>query len=123
MAQKLLSLENLKEVDGGTIAIAFDKELQAITKDLNDRPRLNKPRKLKLELTFIPKTRSDIGEDLDDVEVNFDVAASIPKIGIKSYRVTPKFGDQLAFHPDLPGNPNDETLMDEIDRKRGEAAA
>lgn len=98
MSLQQLTLENLHEYDQGSVAVLFDRAMRSIYLDLEDRPRLNKARKVSIELSLKP---DDLGEDLLDVIAECKVRVSIPdrEARVNKLCSSPKAGS-LLFNPD-----------------------
>lgn len=106
MEREVLSLNTIGEVDNGAIRVAFDRELAKLMHDLADRPDLQKPRTLVLQLTLKPV--NDRGQ-LVRTDVAFAVKATIPPKASVSYPMAAT--DQgLEFHSEIPDNPSQKPL-------------
>jgi hypothetical protein len=122
MAQKQqLSLASMKDVDSGKINAAFDHELKRIIEDCHDRPGMNKPRKLVLEVLLLPNCGTDANElYCESVAAQIRVDSRIPGRKTKVYTLDTKPSGAAYFNADAPENPDQMTIDDEIDRNTGE---
>lgn len=124
MALVYLTLDALRELDGGRVATAFQEAMKRIVADCEDRPGEERPRKLSLEATFVPQ----MGEDgnCSGVGVEFQVKDTIPNRRSKKYGMGIKNGGRVFFSTEDPTNV-DQYTIDEVDPKTGrvrrEAAA
>jgi hypothetical protein len=119
MPKQELKMRNLGDVDGGSLGVAMDQAIKLVTQDLEDRPALDSKRKvtLTIELTPVVDVNSS-GAHLESVISGWHVKPSIPPVGKASTVMTPQSTGRLAFHSDLPDAPEDETIMDEAERRR-----
>lgn len=115
MPQEKFVLGNLPLLENGLISTAFDGELKRLVKDCDERPLDEKPRELTLKLKLTPKPdKNGRNPVCDEVEVECEISGKVPVQRSKIYVMKPKHDGSLLFHPDLPEDPNDETLMDAI---------
>lgn len=121
MPKQVLKLSTLGEIDSGTVGVEFRNALKTISADLSQRPHLEKYRELNLKIKTKPivNKQSSAG-GLDEVEFDWEIQTKVPAVGGKELRLSPQADGTLSFHSDLPNDPNDETLMDEAERKREE---
>lgn len=93
-----LTLEKLHLYDQGSLSVLYDRGMRAVFLDLEDRPRLQKGRKIVIEMEFKP---DDLGEDLIDVHCTAKVKVSIPDKEARTNVLAPsrKHG-ALMFNPD-----------------------
>lgn len=124
MRQEAFNLENLRLLDFGKIGEAFNHELEFVVKDCMDRPLDDGARTVVIQFTLKPVPDSHgTTVECDTVDVACDVIGKIPKRKTKVYSMKPRHDGKLAFHPDLPEEPDGSTLYDEEtgevkDRKR-----
>jgi hypothetical protein len=114
-------LENLKALDFGLIGAAFDAELQHVVKDCQERPMDEAARKVTISFNLVPvpEHNSNTGAvDLNEVRVECEITSAVPKRRTKVYTMKPTNENRLAFHPDLPEEPDESALYDEDVRKR-----
>jgi hypothetical protein len=117
------NLENLTMLDRGKIPLVFDQEAARVVKDCEERPLLDKPRRVVIVFEFIPvvdKKALGGGQVIDcsSVEVECEVQSSIPKHKTQVYKMVPKQDGSLFFHPDDPEDPEADHLYDEDSEKR-----
>lgn len=90
-----LTMENLKDLDDGLLAAAFEANVREVVRDLNDRPVDDRARKVTITLTFVPE---HMGNDLDRVKLEHKVVASIPGREGRECVLTPKrIGRELTL--------------------------
>lgn len=121
MPKQTLTLDTMGDIDQGSLRIAVNKALKLATQDLHDRPALDKKRTIALVIELKPELDNNSSQpQLDSVDVSWQVKVSTPAIGSTDVTMKPTHDGQLYFHSDLPDSPDDETIMDEADRKRRE---
>lgn len=122
--KKPFGIDTLATFDGGRLADVFGERLREVLADLSDRPRLAKARKITLSFTFEPASDEDGGALHDDVEVSYDVRASIPPVKFGGCVMEPKAdGTGLLFNALSPDNPHQGTLdeqQERVDKRTGE---
>lgn len=113
------SLRNLRLLDFGKIEVAFKKEVERVVHDCIDRPGDDHARCVVLKFNFAPKIDESMGggNDCDLVAVECEIQSTVPKRRTKIYDMRPHATGQLSFNPDLPDEPDGETLYDEDERK------
>ena len=79
-----LNLENLKELDGGKVQVAFGLELKKCLMDCLNRPNEKKSRKVSLECYVTPIAAD---RDCEGVTVAFDVRSSVPARKTEGYKL------------------------------------
>lgn len=101
------SLETLNLLDLGKIEKAFKTEVDRVVADCKDRFMDDRPRSVVLKFSFEPSL--DEGEY--EVLVECEITGTIPKRRSKVYtmRLDDRTGG-LLFNPDLPDDPDEETL-------------
>ena len=107
-----LKLENLKLLDFGKIGVAFNKALKRCVDDCQERNHDERPRKVAINFTLVPTPEGDT------VKVSCEIQASTPTLKTKVYEMVPKHDGTLAFNPDLPDDPDEETLYDRDERRQ-----
>jgi len=110
-----LRLDNLKNLDFGLVAAAFDTDLQRVVKDLQDRPQDGKKRKVAIIFELV-----SIDDHADAISVTAQVKSVIPDRISRPYEMHSKQDGRLEFHSESPENPNQSTITDEIARRREE---
>ena len=103
MALQELTLESLRTIDGGRVAIAFEEALKTVYNDLRDRPALATAREVTLKLKLSPKV--DPAGDLDRVFVAFDIQDKLPKRSSVAYAMKAT-ADGLLYEEFSPEDPN-----------------
>jgi hypothetical protein len=95
MSTSQLLLENLKDLDDGLLAAAFDANIRDVIRDLNDRPVDDRSRTVTMTLTFTP---TYMGNDLDAVKLEHKVTSKIPGREGRECTLTPKrLGKDVAL--------------------------
>jgi hypothetical protein len=123
MGKQALSLSSLEKIDNGKINAAFDHELKRVIEDCNDRPGMNKPRKLVLELILLPNCGTDKDQlYCESVSAQIRVEGKIPGRKTKVYTLETKPSGSAFFNADAPENPNQMTIHDlpGVNRETGE---
>ncbi len=87
----------------------FQKHLNMIRLDMQNRPNDVTPRKLTLELTCVPVADTDTSE-LDEVVVDFSAKHTVPVFKTKTFRLKPA-RDGLMFNSELPEQLDQPALM------------
>lgn len=111
MTLQKLTLETISNLDGGRIGIAFANEIEALIRDLEERPTVDKPRKLEIVLELNPK---EYGGDLEEViaSVTFKTKSPERVSGSVSMGVK-KIGDRKSLiFDDLSLNNVDQMTLD-----------
>ncbi len=108
MALKQLSLENLRELDLGKVAEAFQMLLQRAAKDCEDRPGDRRARKVILEANLTPVLTQE--GHCDEVHPVFKIRAKLPDYQSKAYSCALRAGGMLVFDDDSPTNINQRSL-------------
>ncbi len=102
-----LNLSSLATIDEGRLAAAFDMELAKVVEDMNERPGDKTPRIIKLTLRMAPVAP---GGTIEDVRVEFDIAATVPKKRTKTYSMEVHGTQRVVFSEFSPDNPRQGTL-------------
>lgn len=114
----VFSLSNLRLLDFGKIGVAFDHEIERVVKDCLDRPSDDHARTVTIKFSFEPTLDPSAGMvDCETVAVECEVSSAVPKRRTKVYEMRPHKNGQLSFNPDLPDEPEEETLYHEAERK------
>lgn len=110
---KTLCLANLPEIDNGRIDLAFNAAVRRVIEDLNDRPGVDKERKIELIVKIAPDCDTEQGL-LVGGNIQFEVKDSVPKRQTTIYPM--KLGATgLLFEPQSPANPNQPPLSDAVE--------
>lgn len=105
MALKTFEFEAIDQIDNGSLIVALNNAIHQAYLDCESRPSLGKAREVNLKISMKPFAE---GTRLYRVEVAFDVKKAFPSQGIG---VMMKPGeDGLEFQPEVPENPNQNTL-------------
>lgn len=106
---KTLSLETLPDLDGGRIQAAVDRELAHINRDLEDRPALDKARKLVIEISATPYASEKGG--IGGAKVSVKVKSSVPDRQSKTFDMLPT-QDGLGWNELSPDDARQLTIDD-----------
>lgn len=121
MTKQTLTLDTIGDVDMGALRIAVNKALKLMTQDLHDRCVLEKSRTIILRVDLKPVVDvNSSSPQLDSVDVAWQVITKSPAIGSAGVVMKPQQDGLLYFHSDLPQDPDDETIMDEAERRQQE---
>lgn len=121
MKKQLLKLDAIGDIDHGSLRVAVNQALKLVTQDLADRPALLQKRKVTLQLEFKPIIDKNSGTPaLDGAEFAWQIKTNVPAIGSSATKMSVQNTGELAFHSDLPDAPDDNTLMEESERRAEE---
>jgi hypothetical protein len=121
MPKQTLTLDSVGDVDHGALRIAFNNALKLLSQDLHDRPVLDKARTIILKIDQKPVVDANSGSPtLESVDTSWQILTKTPAIGSSGVVMKPQHDGQLYFHSDLPDEPENETIMDEAERRRSE---
>lgn len=121
MPRETLTIDTIGNVDSGALRIAVNQALKLATQDLTDRPALDKKRVVALIVELKPVMDLHSSQpSLDSADVTWQVKTVTPAIGSAGLVMKPQADGQLYFHSDLPQDPDDDTIMDEAERRRRE---
>jgi hypothetical protein len=119
MPKLVLNLDNVGEIDAGALRIAVNNALKLVNQDMADRPALEKKRVVALVIEMKPVMDTNSSQPhLESVDLSWFVKTTSPAIGSDGVSMKPQQDGQLYFHSDLPDSPDDETIMDEAERRR-----
>lgn len=85
MALEKFSIDSLKKMDGGRVAIAFEQALKRCQLDCSDRPGLKSARKISLIAVMTPVL--DEEGNLDSVDLEFEIKDNIPARKSRPYNM------------------------------------
>lgn len=102
-------LESLATIDGGLIREAFEQAMRRCRADCEDRPGVDKPRKVTVVATFTPTQASD--GTFDSCDVQFDVDDTLPKRQSPRYNMKVERG-RLFYNEMSPDAIRQRTLDD-----------
>lgn len=83
MALHEFTLQELMALDGGRVPQAWKQAVARCAMDCNDRPALNKPRKVTLELELVPMC--DHQGQLESIQADFSIKDQAPARQTKTY--------------------------------------
>lgn len=113
MAIQQFTLDNLKDLDGGKAAAAFETHVRRAAMDCMDRPGDGKARKVILEVTLSPVM--DPAGDCTEVEAQIHAKSTVPPHRTKPYSFGLRRNGVLVFNPDSVENVDQATLISEDD--------
>jgi hypothetical protein len=112
-------LENLRRLDFGKVHAAFDKELERVVRDCQDRPADKTVRTVNIKFGLRPNVEVNENTiDLASVAVEVEISSTVPKRRTKVYTMQAKHDGRLGFQPDSPEDPTQEPLF--VDKDTGE---
>jgi hypothetical protein len=119
-----LTLETLKDLDGGRPALAFQHAVEDAVHDCKDRPMDERPRKISMEFILNPiAEESDVGGvfTCTGVTGQFKVKTTLPQRQTKAYSFGLNRQGKLFFSEFSPTNVNQATF-DDVDPATGKVA-
>jgi hypothetical protein len=105
-----LSLANLKDLDDGKAAAAFDSHLRRIAQDCLDRPADATARGVTLEVVVKPILEDD--GSCDRVDAQISVKSKIPQHKTRVYNFGLRRNGQFAFSEMSPDNFDQTSIFD-----------
>lgn len=108
---KFLKAETLHMVDGGSVALLIDRELKEALMDCHDRPWINKPRKITLQIAITPDYNQP-RDVIDDFDVDITVKGMHPTKGTL-VKMSPGRHGGLVFSRDCSDNPRQKSLLND----------
>ena len=111
MSLQQFSLDNLKDLDGGKAAVAFEHHVRRAALDCIDRPGDNAARKVTLEITLKPVM--DPQGECTEVEAQIKASSAVPKHQTKPYSFGLRRGGMLVFNSDSIDAVDQTTIFDE----------
>ncbi len=120
MSFQLFALDALKKLDGGRVAEAFEQATARCTKDCEDRPNEEKPRKIILEMQMIPVPDTQ-GQQVTcaSVRAAFQIKEVIPTRKSKIYNLGLKHDGRLFYSDEDATNLQQTTIGDIVDHETG----
>lgn len=106
MALAKFDLVTVAEMDGGRIRSGWERLLKRLEDDCKDRPGMKAARKLVLTLFMEPVAD---GQDLESVNVSFDLKDTLPALESKNYNMQSVAGG-LLFNDASPEEVRQRTL-------------
>lgn len=120
-SQTPFTLENLRKLDFGKIGVAFDVEREHVVKDCMDRPGDSHARVILMKFLFAPIADAAMGApDCERVRFECEISSNLPKRRTRVYEMSPTVNGGLMFNPDLPLEPDEDTIFHEQERKEDE---
>lgn len=120
MAMTKLTLAMLKDLDMGRVAAGFQKELDHIVKDCEDRPGDVRARQVTLKLSLVPD--SDGMGVCETVQGEFSITSSVPNRVSKKYQMRVHANGSLLFNPESPEDVTQGTLDSLLSEGEGDDA-
>lgn len=112
MGIKEFVISNLSEIDSGRIAEALKLQLQRVLDDCRDRPNLDKPRKIKLQIEVTP-TADPRTFALDGVNMSFRINSTFPNMERIDLNLGCKADGRLYYSENSPSNFDQKTVFDD----------
>jgi len=100
-------VKDIMTMDDGRIGEAVRQKLKQILDDCEDRPAVNKPRRVQIQLFVTPVM--DQHGNLDNVKIGFHVDTKFPAQQSREYQMLYK-GGSLLFNELSPENPSQATI-------------
>jgi hypothetical protein len=117
MIQKL-SCETLPSIGEGRFAKCVDHALEQVEIDCKERPNELKPRKVVVTIVVTPT--SAVGEELETVDVAFDVKHSIPMMRTRPYSMLASARKPGLFFQEMsPDDPKQTSFEDGQEAPKG----
>lgn len=110
------NLDNLKDLDGGKAALAFELHVRRAAMDCSDRPGDSKPRSVLLQVDLVPVMEP--GGDCTDVDVTIKATSKVPPHHTKPYSMGLRKSGVLVFNPDSLDAIDQTTLLPDEDSNR-----
>lgn len=111
MALMKFNVASLNDIDGGRLRVAVEKMITRCVEDSKDRPALDKPRKVTLEMSFTPTCDDSTGE-AETVWFAYQVKASIPALARDTLSLGIQKNGTLVFNEHSPDNVDQKTVFD-----------
>lgn len=112
MPIKEFIISDLREIDGGRISEALKLQLKRVIEDCRDRPNLDKPRKIKLQIEISP-TADPKTFALDGINLSFRLNSTYPNMERVDLNLGCKANGQLFFSEHSPDNFDQKTVFDD----------
>jgi len=103
-----LSIGNVGDLDFGRVGESWNQALRRVLHDIEDRPRVDKPRKLTLEIAFVPVT--DESGHCYNAAAQAAVTDSLPRRRSGRLDFAIRQGNKAVFRPEAPDNVAQQTL-------------
>lgn len=112
-----VALEAFKDLDGGVINEAFNRDLTRAAQDCIDHPGLNVARKVTLTIELKPVIDRD---GCREVKASACVKHTLPTRKSRDYSFGVNVRGQMYFNPDAPDNIQQRTLLGDLEEAAGE---
>ncbi len=109
MPLSILDFEGLTKLDAGMLAEAFNDEIVAAVKDMQDRPHITQPRTITLTVALEP-TAFDRTGVLEQVDISYGLDQKKPKRKSARTACGVKSNGGLYFNQLSPNNPHQQTF-------------
>lgn len=109
MPVRQFTLDALDDLDSGKAIEAFNLHIRRAAQDCYDRPGDDKPRKVKLEVSFTP-VMDDEG-DCNEVKAQIYASSAVPTHRTKTYSFGLRANGVVVFNPDSPDCVDQTTLI------------
>lgn len=107
-------IASLAQIDEGRISEALAQAMRRVESDLRDRPGHKGKRKVVLEIVYEPGPSDS--NDLESVDVTFNVKETMPKRESRAYNmIAARHG--LMFNENVPEDAKQTSLVDEVGKK------
>lgn len=110
MAIVQLTLDTLKDLDDGRVAVAFMHELKRAVLDCMDRPGDKNARTVSLEFKLTPVVADD--GQCEGAEGEFAIKSKVPTRKSKTYSFRTTKAGQLSYSEHSPENVDQATIFD-----------
>lgn len=109
---KQLTINTIGDIDDGRVRLAIDRDLEAICKDLMNRPGDPSRRSLTIKIDFKPQPRAD--GVLETVDVDLTTLVKVPKRRAQPAKMLIKPTGKLLWN-DLSQDDPKQATLDQID--------
>lgn len=117
MGYQQLRIENLRDIDSGRLATAFNQLIANAIADCDDRPGEKGDRKVVLTVKIRP-VLSPSGA-CESCEVEVDINDKLPARKSRTYRMEIDGGELLFFNPEAPESARQRTIDEVIQAPGG----
>lgn len=102
------SIKGLAEFKGGVLDVIFRDQLDFVMRDLAGVPGNKAPRRITLELDFVPVSTD--GKKLEEVSVKASIKQKTPAPTLRPVVMAVGEGNILKWNPASPKHPDQRTL-------------
>ena len=123
MANKVtLGLENISELEGGRVVIAFNQQLTRLVQDCLNRSSDQRPRTISLDMTMVPEVEDGV---CAGIKAEFEITAKEPTRRSKTYSLEVHQSGKIIVtdRPDRAPEPTFAELNAAMDRDNGTGGA